>query len=86
MELLGNSSTFKTVVAFKLITRLRVLLLNCAPCDWILNFLTVRCRALWIDAGTSSTLSDKTGVPQSSAPLLDPCSCMTSSSNTISEL
>ncbi len=57
MLFLDYSSAFNTTVPFKLITKLRDLVLNTAICDWILNFLTGRPQAVGIGTTTSSTLT-----------------------------
>eukprot|EP00061_Rhincodon_typus_P001892 g16060.t1 len=48
--LVDYSSTFHTIIPFRLISKLCELVVHSAPCNWILSFLTHRLQSVRIDA------------------------------------
>ena len=63
MLLIDYSSAFNTIVASKLITKLRTLELNTSLCNWILDFLTARPQVVRVGNNKSATLTLDTGPP-----------------------
>ena len=64
MLLIDYSSAFNTIVATKLITKLRTLGLNASLCNWILDFLTGRPQVVRVSNNTSASLILNTGASQ----------------------
>jgi hypothetical protein len=62
MLFIDYSSAFNTIVASKLINKLRGL--NTSLCSWILDFLTVFPQVIRVGNNTSATLVLNTGAPQ----------------------
>ena len=72
MLFIDYSSAFNTIVASKLIAKLRTLGLNTSLCNWILAFLTGRPQVVRVGNNTSTSLILNMGAPQGCAisPLL----------------
>jgi hypothetical protein len=64
MLFIDYSSAFNTILPSKLITKLRILVLNTYLCHWILDFLTGHPQVVRVGSNTSATLILNTGAPQ----------------------
>ena len=72
MLFIDYSSVFNTNVSSKLIITLKVLGLNPALCNWVLDFLTCRTQVVKVGDNTSTSLIFNKDV--CSAPSCTPCS------------
>jgi len=64
MLFIDFSSPFNTIIPQQLVCKLDQLGLNTLLCKWLLDFLSKRPQAVWVDNNTSSSITLSTGAPQ----------------------